>query len=89
MICHYCGAELPDNSLHCPSCHAPMDSVTQQLVSYRQQTQAHSAPARPQKAEQKVQRVHESALRSHKILMIIAGLLFLAILAVLAVSQFL
>ena len=43
MKCHYCGAEVKTGSfLHCPVCGRPLDSVTQQLADFRQQTQKQS-----------------------------------------------
>ena len=43
MKCHYCGAEIRTGSLlHCPVCGKPLDSVTQQLADFRQQTQKQS-----------------------------------------------
>ena len=86
MICHYCGTEIKENSLHCPNCGAPMDSVTQQLISFREETQ--SLPPAESKKRQ-VQPVHHSAehaLRSHRILMIIAIGLACAIVVILLLS---
>ncbi len=86
MNCHYCGAEIRENELHCPECGAPMDSVTQQLKSYREQTQS-LPPAEAEKRSVKpVQHTREQVQRSQQILMITAVILAAAIVIILVLS---
>ena len=86
MICHYCGTEIKENSLHCPNCGAPMDSVTQQLISYREETQSIPSTESTKRPVQPVRHSVEHALQSHRILMIIAIGLACAIVVILLLS---
>ena len=93
MKCHYCGAEIPnDTTLHCPACGAPMDSVTQQLVSYHERTRvmqgnvSSESEEKPASRRKPVRHTHLHAQKSQRALMIIAAGLFFAILAVLLLA---
>ena len=86
MICHYCGTEIKENSLHCQNCGAPLDSVTQQLIRFRQETQSLPSAESKKRPVQPVRHSMEHALRSHRILMIIAIGLAGAIVVILLLS---